>query len=71
MMERIPEQLRRILIQAGYNRIEHLPNNPDSTRWNDVRNDCHFSRPEMNEVINALFPAPIPSGNSFIHSFII
>jgi hypothetical protein len=57
----VGEQLRQRLIQAGYDRIERLPNEKNDPRWNDVRSDCELSRPEMNEVINALFPAPTPS----------
>jgi hypothetical protein len=63
-MERIAGQLRQRLIQAGYDRIERLPNEKNDLRWNDVRSDCELSRPEMNEVINALFPAPAPSGKA-------
>lgn len=66
-MERIPEQLRQRLVQVGYDRIERLPNNAESSRWNDVRVDCGLSRPELKEVINALFPAPTPSG--ILYSF--
>ena len=64
-MERIPEQLRQRLVQDGYDRVERLPNIAVRTEWVDVKRDCGFSNPELNEVINALFPAPTPSGISF------
>jgi hypothetical protein len=63
-MERIPQQLHQRLIQAGYDSVEALPNEKSDARWKDVRSDCHFSGPELNKVINALFPAPTPSGIS-------
>lgn len=49
-MERIPEQLRQRLIQAGYDSIDVFPNNPESSRWNIVMTRCSFSDLELNIV---------------------
>ena len=70
-MENIPEQLRQRLIEAGYDRVERLPNVAVRTEWASVQNDCRFSNPDLNEVINALFPVPQPGKSFFdlIHCF--
>jgi hypothetical protein len=65
-MERIPEQLHQRLIQAGYDSVEALPNEKSDARWNNVMTRCGFNDPELNKVINALFPAPTPSGISLL-----
>ena len=76
-MDRIPEALRERLIQAGYDSVESLPNEKNDLRWNNVMTQCAFSDPELNKVINALFPAPAVPGFLFIrltlmfHSFFL
>ena len=55
-MDRIPSELRDILIEHGYDTVEILPNNSESTRWANVQQDCGLSNPALNKVINAIFP---------------
>jgi hypothetical protein len=66
-MEKIPENLKQCLIEMGYDAINKLPNNPDSTRWDKVQAECNFSTPQMNQVINALFPPSTPTGIYYCH----
>jgi hypothetical protein len=42
-MERIPEELRLRLIQAGYDSVDTLPNEKSDSRWMNVRTICGFS----------------------------
>lgn len=39
-MENIPEDLRQKLIQAGYNRVQRLPNIRETQDWNNVQANC-------------------------------
>ena len=61
-MDRIPETLRQTLISNGYDQIDTLPNVPDLPRWAGVQTDCQLTGAQLNRIINALFPAPLPSG---------
>ena len=63
-MERIPHELREKLAQAGYDSVEAFPNVASRSEWSHVQVDCGFTNPQLNKVINALFPAPNPSGIS-------
>ena len=67
-MDNIPEQLRQRLIQADYDRVSRLPNEKNDPRWNHVMTRCGFSDPELNKVINALFPAK-PQGIFILFPF--
>jgi hypothetical protein len=73
-MERIPQDLRQRLIQAGYDTVDALPNVRDTEDWNNVRVNCGFTDPQLNRVKNALFPAPtsqIPQGEYLTLPFIM
>ena len=50
------EDLRRRLVDAGYANTRRLPNTSDPTRWVNVANNCSFTDPELNEIINDVFP---------------
>jgi hypothetical protein len=57
----IPNDIKDKLIRKGYDSVQALPNNPESSkRWKQVRSDCNLSNGEINKIINALFPYPGP-----------
>ena len=55
-MDRIPTTLRDSLTANGFVDRNDLPNVRDPMLWRDIREVCGFSIPELNNVINALFP---------------
>ena len=61
IMDRIPEDLRETLASHGYIIRDDLPNVCDAMLWRDIRENCGFSIPQMNNVTNALFPVECKS----------
>ncbi len=68
-MENIPDELRQVLLNAGYNLRNTLPNNAESARWAGVKADCNLTNPQLNQIINALFPEPQPQGKTISNSY--
>lgn len=65
-MNKIEKVTREKLEIAGYRIIDDLPNTSELSRWNNIQIDCNFSNPQLNRLINSVFPpkAPIESSQS-------
>ena len=50
-------------LTSGEWRFDQLPTRDDATMWQDVKNECNFTSPELSEVKNARCPGK--TSNSF------
>ena len=66
----ISEDLLERLTAVGYTTRDTLPNVREKTQWADVAVDCNFSNPQLNRLINALFPVQGKS-YSFLARFLL
>ena len=52
----VDRDIKVALVRKGYRALKNFPSSAESSRWNDLKDDCRFSNAQRNEVIDALFP---------------
>jgi hypothetical protein len=56
LFESIPKAIKERLVAAGYDCVEALPRDPESTRWDLVIEETGLSNADIKKVINVTFP---------------